>query len=109
MKTKLTLGWIFVFTGTLFLLSGLVVMIFSTLRPGMDGSMGGEIADPSFWVALANAVMAFIINLLEVDWTPIRAGVFLIVVGVIMDGSGAYLMISGEKKPKQSRKRRPKR
>ena len=109
MKTQRTLGWIFVFTGTLFLLSGLVVMIFATLRPGMDGSMGEVPVDPSFWVSLANAVMAFIINLLEVDWTPIRAGVFLIVVGVIMDGSGAYLMISGEKKPKRSRKRRTKR
>ena len=108
MKTKLTLGWIFVFTGTLFLLCGLVVMVFATLHSGMDGSMGEVPTDPGFWVSLANAVMGFIINLLEVDWTPIRAGVFLIIIGVIMDGGGTYLMISSEEKPKRARKRRSK-
>ena len=101
MKTKQSLGWVFVITGSLFLLSGLVVMLFATLRPGLDGSMGGEIVDPSFWVTLANAVMAFIIELLEVNWTPVRVGVFLIVIGVIMDGGGAYLMVSAEEKPKR--------
>lgn len=84
-------------------------MIFASLRPGMDGSMGGEITDPTFWVTLANAVMEFVIDLLEVDWTPLRAGVFLIVVGVIMDGGGAYLMISSEQKLKSGRKKRSKR
>jgi hypothetical protein len=99
MKPKLTLGWIFVLTGTLFLLSGLVVMIFATLRPDMEGPSGGIPIDPGFWVTLANAVMQFVIDLLEVDWTPIRAGVFMIIIGVILDGSGAYLMISSEEKP----------
>ena len=84
-------------------------MIFATLHPGMDGSMGEVPVDSGFWVSLANAVMEFIINLLEVNWTPIRAGVFLIVVGVIMDGGGAYMMISSEKNPKPGRKKRSKR
>lgn len=100
MKTKQSLGWIFVITGSLFLLSGLVVMLFATLNPDFDGS-GGEIVDPSFWVSLANTVMAFIINLLAVDWTPARAGVFLIIIGMIMDGSGAYLMVSSDRKRKR--------
>jgi hypothetical protein len=99
MKPKLALAWIFVLTGTLFLISGLVVMIFATLRPGMEGPSG--LPDPSFWVNLANIVMAFIIELLEVDWTPVRVGVFLIIVGVIFDGGGAYLIMSSEAKPKR--------
>lgn len=101
MKTKLTLGWIFVFTGTIFLLGGLVVMLFATLRPGMDGP-AGIVVDPSIWVSLANAVMGFIIELLEVEWTRIRVGVFLILVGFILDGGGAYLMITSGTKPKRS-------
>jgi hypothetical protein len=105
MKPKLTLAWIFVLTGTSFLISGLVVMIFATLRPGMDGPAGG-LPDPSFWVNLANMVMQFIIDLLEVDWTPIRVGVFLIIVGVIFDGGGAYLIMSSEAKPKRRSTRR---
>ena len=100
MKPKLTLAWIFVVTGTLFLISGLIVMIFATLHPGMEDGAGG-LPDPSFWITLANTVMAFIIDLLEVDWTPIRVGVFLIIVGVIFDGGGAYLIMSSEAKPKR--------
>ena len=99
MKPKLALAWIFILTGTLFLISGLVVMIFATLRPGMEGPSG--LPEPSFWVTLANAVMDFIIDLLEVDWTPVRVGVFLIVVGVIFDGGGTYLITSSEAKPKK--------
>jgi hypothetical protein len=103
MKPKLTLAWIFVLTGTLFLVSGLVVMIFATLRPGMEGPSG--LPEPSFWVDLANLVMVFIIELLEVDWTPIRVGVFLIIVGLIFDGGGAYLIMSNGAKPKRSKTR----
>ena len=105
MKTNLTLGWIFVITGTVFLVGGLVVMLFATLGPGMDGSEG-IVTDPSMWVSFANAVMSFIIELLEVEWTPIRVGVFLIVIGFILDGSGAYLMITSGTKPKRSSRRR---
>jgi hypothetical protein len=106
MKIKLTLGWIFVVTGTVFLISGLVVMIFATLNLGTNGPTGGVPVDPGFWATLANAVMEFIIDLLEVDWTPIRVGVFLIMIGVIFDGGGAYLMVSSEGKPKRKRSRK---
>jgi uncharacterized membrane protein len=104
-KTKLTLGWLLIVTGTLFLICGLVVMIFATLRMGPDGIMGGEIQDPSFWTTLANALMEFIIDLINIEWTPIRAGVFLIVVGLVLDWGGAYTLISAENKS-QRRSRR---
>ena len=84
-------------------------MIFATIRFGHNGTMGGEIPDPSFWVALANEVMKFIIALLNVEWTPARAGVFLIVVGVLLDGGGTYMLVSGEAKPRRGTKRRSKR
>jgi hypothetical protein len=103
MKLKLTLGWLFVLTGTLFLICGLIVMIFATFRFGTDGAMGGEIPDLSFWPQLANALMMFVIELLNVEWTPVRAGVFLIVVGLILDGSGAYFLMSGDTKSKRRR------
>ena len=81
-------------------------MIFATFNNGSEGPAGGVPIDPGFWVTLANAVMEFVIDLLEVDWTPIRVGVFLIVVGVIFDGGGAYLIASdGKPKRKRSRKR----
>ena len=101
MKIKLTLGWLFVVTGTLFLICGLVVMIFATIYFGRDGSMGGEIPNPSFWPALANALMVFIIDLLNVEWSPARAGVFLIVVGLILDGGGAYFLMTSESKSRR--------
>ena len=104
-KTKLTLGWLLIVTGTLFLICGLVVMIFATLRMGPDGIMGGEIQDPSFWTTLANALMQFVIDLINIEWTPIRAGVFLIVVGLVLDWGGAYTLISAENKS-QRRSRR---
>jgi hypothetical protein len=104
-KTKLTLGWLLIVTGTLFLLCGLVVMIFATLRMGPDGIMGGEIQDPSFWTTLANALMHFVIDLINIEWTPTRAGVFLIVVGLVLDGGGAYALISAENKSKRRGRR----
>jgi len=63
--------------------------------------MGGEIPDPSFWPALANVLMEFVIKLLNVEWSPARAGVFLIVVGLLLDGSGAYFLISSEPKTRR--------
>jgi hypothetical protein len=106
MKTKLTLGWLLILTGTVFLICGLGVMIFATLRFGPAGPMGGEIPDPSLWATLANAVMRFVIELLNVQWTPARAGVFLIVVGLFLDGGGAYILISDQPKPKRRKTRR---
>ena len=104
-KTKLTLGWLLIVTGTLFLICGLVVMIFATIRMGSDGIMGGDIQDPSFWTALANALMQFVIDLINIEWTPTRAGVFLIVVGLVLDGGGAYALMSAENKTKKPRRR----
>lgn len=80
-------------------------MIFATLRIGPDGIMGGEIPDPSFWTTLANALMEFIIDLINIEWTPARAGVFMIVVGLVLDGGGAYALMSTENKPKRRSER----
>ena len=106
MNTKLTLGWLLILTGTLFLICGLVVMIFATIRFGPDGPMVGEIPNPSFWATLANEVMKFVIELLNVEWTPARAGVFIIVVGLLLDGGGAYVLISNQPKRRRRKKRR---
>ncbi|HIE57393.1 MAG TPA: hypothetical protein EYP88_04075 [Anaerolineales bacterium] len=94
MNAKRTFGWLLVLTGLLFLLSGLVVMIFATLGPGglippSDAPLPGSI-----WVSLANALMDFTISLLMVEWTPVRVGVFLIIVGILLEGSGGYLITS---------------
>ena len=104
-KTKLTLGWLLIVTGTLFLLCGLVVMIFATLRMGPDGIMGGEIQEPSFWITLANALMLFVIDLINIEWTTTRAGVFLIVVGLVLDGGGAYALMSADNRSKRRNNR----
>jgi hypothetical protein len=94
MKSKLTLGWLFIVVGTLFLICGLVVMIFATIQMDSNGSLVGEIPDLSFWPALANALMKFVIELLNVQWTTARVGAFLILVGLILDGGGAYFIKS---------------
>ena len=103
MNTKAKLGWILIATGTLFLLCGLFVTMFATLNSGKSGSLGAEIGDPSFWVMIANQVMAFTLELLNVDWNPFRMGVFLIVVGTVFDGAGAYSLITD--KPTRRRRR----
>lgn len=95
MKSKLTLGWLLIIVGTLFLICGLVVMIFATIYMDSNGSLVGEIPDPSFWPALANALMKFVIELLNVQWTTARVGAFLILVGLILDGGGAFFIKSG--------------
>ena len=104
-KTKLTLGWLLIVTGTLFLICGLVIMIFATLRVGSDGIMGGDLPDPSFWPTLANELMEFVINLINIEWTPTRAGVFLIVVGLVLNGGGSYALMSAENKSERRKKR----
>ena len=92
MKTKLALGWILVVVGTVFLICGLVVILFAAFNPGESGSMGGEIT-PSFWTSLANALMEFTLELLNVDWTAMRAGIFLVIIGLIIDTGGIYLLL----------------
>lgn len=77
--------------GTLFLISGLIVLIFATLHTG--GDMASSSAPTSVWVSLADRLMDFTIKLLEVDWTPTRVGVFLIVIGMVLEGGGAYSLI----------------
>jgi hypothetical protein len=104
-KTKLTLGWLLIVTGTLFLICGLVILIFATLHADSDGIMGGDLPDSSFWITLANALMQFVIDLINIEWTPTRAGVFLIVVGLVLDGGGAYALMSAENKTKKPRRR----
>ena len=94
MKTKTTLGWILVALGTLFLIGGLFVLIFTTVTVNDDSTANVPSIPPPFWEAFANRVMEFTIQLLEVDWTPIRVGVFLIVIGLVLEGSGAYVLIS---------------
>jgi hypothetical protein len=47
------------------------------------------------WVDLANGIMRFIVEMMAVDWTPSRVGVFFIIVGMILEGMGAYALISG--------------
>ena len=80
-------------------------MIFATIHIGGEGPMGGNIPEPSFWTTLADEVMEFIIDLLNVEWTPARAGVFLIVIGLFLDGGGAYILVSKESKPKRRKRR----
>jgi len=81
--------------GSLFLISGLIVLIFATLHIG--GDMALSSAPPSMWVSLADRLMDFTIKLLEVDWTPTRVGVFLIVIGMVLEGGGAYSLIKSIK------------
>ncbi|MFN2235565.1 MAG: hypothetical protein ACK2U1_15165 [Anaerolineales bacterium] len=104
-KTKLTLGWLLIVTGTLFLICGLVILIFATLHVGSDGIMGGDISDSSFWITLANALMQFVIDLINIEWTPTRAGVFLIVVGLVLNAGGSYALVSAENWSERRRKR----
>ena len=94
MKIKTTLGWILVGLGALFLIGGLFVIIFATV--GINGDVPLSVPDisPSLWVSIADRLMDFTLKLLEVDWTPTRVGVFLIVIGLVLEGGGTYVLIS---------------
>ncbi len=94
MKTKTMLGWILVAIGSLFLIGGLFVLIFVTVTVSDDASTDMPPFAPSVWTTIATRVMDFTIQLLAVDWTPIRVGVFLIVIGLVLEGGGAYILIS---------------
>jgi hypothetical protein len=94
METKTTLGWILIALGALLLIGGLFVLIFATVTVNDDPTLDLPPLTPSVWEAIANRVMDFTIQLLEVDWTPIRVGVFLIVIGLVLEGGGAYVLIS---------------
>jgi len=94
MKTKKTLGWILIALGALFLIGGLFVLIFVTVTISEDGATEVPALPSSVWEVIAQRVMDFTIQLLAVDWTPIRVGVFLIVIGLILEGGGTYALIS---------------
>lgn len=94
MKTKMTLGWILVGLGALFLISGLFVLIFATVNVSGDITLDTPPISPSIWVSFADRVMDFTLKLLEVDWTPTRVGIFLIVIGLVLEGGGTYALIS---------------
>ena len=72
MKARSRLGWIFVLTGLLFLLCGLIVTIFATV-PHMTNSP---------------------MKMMAIDWTPSRVGIFFIIVGMVLEGTGAYALMS---------------
>ena len=38
--------------------------------------------------------MRGLIQLLQVDWTPTRMGVFLVIVGLLLEAAGAYALVS---------------
>lgn len=97
METRKLLGWILVIAGLLFLLSGLLVTVFATVPMPINSNMPQseeQAASPPMWVDFANRVMDFTLDLLALDWTPIRVGIFLIVVGMLLEGFGAYSLLS---------------
>ncbi len=95
-KNRQRLGWILVGTGLIFLFAGLVVATLATtplaVRPPHGGSLLPQQANPSFWVELADKIAQFVLALLQVQWTPARVGVFLILVGLAIEAVGGYLV-----------------
>ena len=81
--------------GILFLVSGLVVTVFATVPISNGSAIQSDQALPSsVWVGLANNIMDFTVQLLAMQWTPTRAGIFLIIVGMVLEGVGAYSLMS---------------
>ena len=90
------LAWILVGLGVLFLVSGLIVTTFATVSSG--GNMPQADAVPaSMWVEFANRIMDFTLELLAMEWTATRVGIFFIVVGMVLEGVGVYTLISTTK------------
>lgn len=77
--------------GVLFLVSGLLVTVLVTISPASANTLQST---PSVWVELANSIMDFTIQLLSLEWTPARVGIFLIVVGMVLEGAGAYSLMT---------------
>ena len=81
--------------GILFLVSGLVVTVFATVPISNGSTIQSEPALPSsVWAELANNIMDFTLQLLAMEWTPTRVGIFLIIVGMVLEGVGAYSLMS---------------
>ncbi len=90
-KNRLRFAWLLAILGAVFLLAGLLVMVFATV-PLAAAPLAPE-TQPSAWVTLADRVMDFTLSLLQVDWTPARVGVFLIIIGAVLEGSAGYLFL----------------
>ena len=89
-KHRVRAAWLLMLLGALFLVAGLVVVLFATVRHG-GGPLGPSPAEPSGIVALADLIMRFVLALLQVEWTPARVGVFLISIGLLLEAGGIYL------------------
>ncbi len=89
------LAWILVGLGVLFLVSGLIVTMFATVTLSSGGNLPqGDAIPASMWVEFANRIMDFTLELLAMEWTPARVGIFFIVVGMVLEGVGVYTLIS---------------
>ena len=87
------LAWILVGLGVLFLLSGLIVTTVATVSS--SGNLPQAEAVPaSMWVEFANRIIDFTLELLAMEWTPTRVGIFFIVVGMVLEGVGVYTLIT---------------
>lgn len=96
-KTRTSLGWILVALGALFLISGLVILVSITLSVHFV-AQADPFPEPSLWTEILN----YTLTLLNLEWNPIRIGVFLILVGLVLESGGVYVMLV---KPKSSRRR----
>ncbi len=82
------------------MLSGMLITVFATvpMQAGANTLQGDEVAAPaSMWIEFADRIMDFTLDLLAMEWTPIRVGVFFIIVGMILEGVGVYALISATK------------
>ncbi|GEM_PF-1164621 len=86
-------GWLLAVLGALFLVAGLVVLLFATVPLPPHAPLAPQ-PEPSAWVGLANMLMNFILALLQVHWTPPRVGVFLIIIGLLLEGGAAFLLLT---------------
>jgi len=89
-RNRHDLGWLLAIIGAIFLIAGLMVMVWATVS-SPSGPLGPQ-PEPSLWVTLADHIMNFVLALLQVDWTPTRVGVFLVVVGLALEGGATYLL-----------------
>ena len=96
-KTKTTVGWVLIGLGALFLIAGLVVLVAITMTAN-SGSMADPLPPTSIWTA----IMDFVIRLINVEWNPSRVGVFLVLVGMALEGGGIYVMIADPGKKKSN-------
>ncbi len=93
-KMRFQVAWFLMGLGALFLLAGLVVLVFASMPRALQAPMAPNAPaapSPSFVVALADLITRFVLALLQVEWTPARIGVFLISVGLLLEAAGLYV------------------